>query len=392
MGVTRDAFAIVGLGVTKQGRVPEMSSLDMRVEGLVLAIEDAGLKAKDIDGWIYQQGIVDMRQYCPGGEVPKILGMDPRFMWNMQAGGTSAISAVTAGCAALDAGLATYVAVGYGDTARSGSVLVGAGTSERDTPGAFGMYSPGACHALAAQRHMHLYGTTKEQLGAVALTQREYANLRPEAYLSKEPLTMADYLGARRIADPLGKFDYCLTTDGGCAFIITTAERAQHMRQKPVYISGLGFGHSVGNAYSHTQYEELGISCAKESALGMAGISINDIDVAQTYDCFTIMVLLTLEAWGFCKKGEGGPFIAEGNARLNQRIPTNTAGGQLAWSYLQGFTPMVEGIRQMRGEGEATQVEGAEYCLVTGHGGTTPSGMGQMEYAEAGMILRRGQA
>ncbi|MFY9328084.1 MAG: thiolase family protein [Georgfuchsia sp.] len=389
MSIVRDAFAIVGLGVTRQGRVPEMSCRDMKVEGVRLAIEDAGLKAKDIDGWVYQSGLTDMNEYCAGGVVPKILGFDAKFMWNIQAGGSSAIGAVTAACAALDAGLANYVAIGYGDSALSSSLLVGAGVAERDTPGAFGMYSPGACHALAARRHMHVYGTTKEQLGAVALAAREYANLRPDAYLHSKPLTMSDYLGARPIAEPLGKYDYCLTADGGCGLIITTAERARRLTQNPVYISGIGFGHSVGTGYARMQYEELGIGSAKESALRMSGLSIGEIDVAQIYDCFSITVLLTLEGWGFCKKGEGGPFVADGNTRLSGCLPTNTAGGEMSWSYMQGFTPLVEGVRQMRGQSGTTQVADAEFCLVTGHGGTTPDGIGQMEYGEAGMILRR---
>mgnify|MGYP001286573183 CR=1 FL=1 len=393
MGLTRDAYAIVGLGVTKQGRVPGVSDIDMKTEGLRLAIEDAGLKPSDIDGYIYQPGMIDMGSFGNGGEAPKNLGMNPKFIWQIQSGGASAIAAIMAACAAIDSGMANYVAIGYGDTALSGSVLVGEagqlGAAQRDTPGAYGMYSPGADHALAAQRHMHLFGTTKEQLGAIAVTQREYAQMRPDAYMNGRPMTIEDYLNARPIASPLGKYDYCLVADGGCALIITSADRAKDHPKPPVYISGHGFSHSVGAGYTRTQYQELGVQRAKQQAFGMAGISLEDIDVAQIYDCFTITVLLTLEDYGFCKKGEGGPFVAEGNTRLDGRIPTNTAGGELSWSYMQGFTPLVEGVRQMRNESGATQVQDAEIALVTGHGGTT-KGIGQMEYAEACLVLRKG--
>ena len=396
MALTRDAYAIVGLGVTKQGRVPGVSNIDMKTDGLRLAIADAGLRPQDIDGYIYQPGMMDMTSYGNGGEATKNVGMSPQFVWEMQSGGTSAIAGITAACAALDAGMADYVAVGYGDNSLSGQVLVGqagrvgGGSAERDSLGAYGMYSPGADHALAARRHMHLYGTTKEQLAAIALTSREYANKRPDAYMHDRPLTLDAYMQARPIAEPLGKYDYCLVADGGCAFILTRADRARDMAKPPVYISGLGASVSIDVGYSRTQYQELGVQQAKEQAFRMAGVSLADIDVAQIYDCFTITVLLTLEGYSFCKPGEGGPFVAAGNLHLDGQIPTNTAGGELSWSYMQGFTPICEGIRQMRNESGPTQVPGAQLCLVTGHGGVT-KGIGYMEYAEASMILRRAQ-
>jgi acetyl-CoA acetyltransferase len=395
MTLKKDAYAIVGLGVTRQGRLPEMTNEDIKVEGLRLALEDAGLKAKEINGWIYQQGVSDMWGFCTAGGVPKILGFDPGFMFSVQAGGGTAVGLFMLACAAIDAGQADYVAVGYGDNMLSSSQKIGAsGTparpADRDNPGTFGMFGPAACHSLAAQRHMSRFGTTKEQLGEIAVTQREYANRRPDAFLHDKRLTMDDYLKARPIAGPLGKYDCCLTSDGGCAFIVTSAERARSMKQRPVYISGIGFGHDLDSIYNRTQYEELGIRRAKDQTLKMADVAIGDIDVAQIYDCFTITVLLTLEGWGFCKKGEGGAYVADGNLRMTGKCPTNTHGGELSWGYMQGFTPIVEGILQLRGEGGATQVKDAELCLVTGHGGNTFGAAGSMEYQEAGLILRRG--
>lgn len=384
--------AIIGLGVTDQGRIPGKSSIDLRLESLRAAVDDAGIGMRDVSGYVYQPGSVELGGYCLPGEVPKLMGMPTKFVWNVQGGGTSAMLAIMAACAAIDAGVCDYVAVGYGDTMLSSSVVVGAsgmlGSVSYDTMGAYGMYSPGADHALAARRHMHEYGTTKEQLGAVALNARQYANLRPDAYMHDRPLTMDQYLASRRIADPLNKFDNCLIADGGCAFIVTSAERAKDSRKTPVWIEGMGFGHSIAEAFRGDSYRHSAIKAAGASALGRAGLSAQDIDVAQIYDCFTITVLMALEGFGFCGVGEGGPFAAAGNLALDGAIPTNTAGGELAWGYMQGFTPIVEAIRQLRGESGPTQVANAETCLISGHGGTYKD-MGTMEYADGAMVLAR---
>jgi acetyl-CoA acetyltransferase len=384
-------FAIVGLGVTEQGRVPDMSSNDMRIEGMRLAMADAGVKPKDVGGYVYQPGVIDMggaRFGMDAGVVPKQVGMSPRFQWLVQSGGVSAIAGITAACAAIDQGTCDYVAVNYADNLLSAGALVGAGTaSHPDTPQAYGMFSNGADHALAARRHMHEFGTTKEQLGAIAVTQREHANKRTDAYMHGRPMSLDDYMDARPMADPLGKHDYCLTADGGCAFIVTTAARAAD-HANPVFVEGVGFGHSTTEGVTKESYLKSGVGAAAKQALANAQCTIGDIDTAQIYDCFTITVLMALEAVGFCGLGEGGPFVADGNLGLDGAIPTNTAGGELSWSYMQGFTPVVEGLRQMRHESGPTQVVNAERCLVTGHGGTSMD-MGSMEYADACLILGR---
>ncbi len=384
--------AITGLGVTKQGRLTGRSSIELRIEALRAAIADAGITPRDVGGYIYQPGPVEMGAYCLPGEVPKLLGMPTRFVWNVQGGGTSAILGIMAACGAIDAGVCDYVAVGYGDTMLSSSVVVGAsgmlGDVDHDTMGAYGMYSPGADHALAARRHMHDYGTTKEQMGAVALNARAFANMRSDAFMHDRPLTMDEYMASRLIAEPLNKFDNCLIADGGCAFIVTRADRARNAPKPAVHIDGIGYGHSICEAYQRNSYRHAAIKAAGETALRGAGVTIKDIDVAQIYDCFTITVLMALEGLGFCGIGESGPFVADGNLGLNGAIPTNTAGGELAWGYMQGFTPIVEAIRQLRGESGPTQVKDARLCLVTGHGGTYKD-MGTMEYADGAMVLRR---
>lgn len=387
------ACAVAGLGVTVQGALPGRSSVDIKAEALMLAVDDAGLRLDQIDGFILGPGMTDFGTYGQGGELVKRLGLRPRFVWEVQVGGASAIAAVNMACWAIEQGHAEYVAVGYGDNPRTAQLTVGqaggagSGSVDRDSYGAYGMYSPAADHALAAHRHMHLYGTTREQLGAVALTAREYAALRPDAYLHERPLTLDEYLTAPPIAEPFNRHDYCLVADGGSAVIVTSVERARALRSEPVVIAGTGMSSAFGDVRDRTQYAGLAVAGAGETALRQAGVGLGDVDVAQIYDCFSVAVLLAIEGFGFCPRGEGGAFIADGNLRLDGAIPTNTAGGELAWSYQQGFTPLVEGIRQLRGLSGATQVAGAETALVSGHGGIAAE-VGNMDYAEACLVLQ----
>jgi acetyl-CoA acetyltransferase len=379
--------------VTDQGALPGRSSLDLKVEALELGLDDAGLRADQIDGYVFGPGMTDFGRYGQGGEAVKRLGLEPSFVHEIQSGGCSATACVSMACWAIEHGQAEYVAVDYGDNPRTANMVVGqaggagSGTVDRDTYGAYGMYSPAADHAFAAQRHMHLYGTTREQFGHVALTQREYAGMRSDAYLHERPLTMDEYLEAKPIAEPFSRHDYCLVADGGSALIVTSTDRARALKRGAVRIAGTGMSTAFGNVHRRGQYDRLAVDGARDRAYAQAGITVEDIDVAEIYDCFSIAVLLGIEGYGFCERGEGGAFIADGNLRLGGKIPTNTAGGELAWSYQQGFTPLVEGIRQVRGDGGATQVEGAETVLVTGHGGVA-SETGNMDYAEACLVLQ----
>lgn len=386
-------YAIAGLGVTEQGRLPGRDDVSFKVESLQLALADAGLAPGDVDGFMFQPGLTDIEAYGRGGDVVKLLGLNPNFIWNVQTGGATAITLVHMACCAIATGQASVVAINYGDSSLSEGVSMSGpdviGGSGRG--GVYGMFSPGADHALAARRHMHLFGTTREQLGAVPVTARAYANQRPDAVLHSKPLTMEDYLARPPLTEPLNRHDYCLIADGGTSLIVTRSDRAADLRTQPVHIAGIGFGTAQGVVYERTNYSNTGVARAKANAFGMAGMTVADIDCAQIYDCFSIAVLLTLEGYGFCAQGEGGPFVAEGNLGPGGRLPTNTAGGELAWSYQQGFTPLSEAVRQLRGEGGATQLNDPRNCLVTGHGGVT-SEMGFMDYSETALILSRDRA
>jgi acetyl-CoA acetyltransferase len=255
-------------------------------------------------------------------------------------------------------------------------------------PELFGMVGPATSHALHAQRHMHLYGTTSEQLGAVAVTQRSYAAKRPGTLGYGKPISLDDHQTSRMICTPLRLLDCCRDTDGGVCVIVTTAERARDLRGTPVRVLGTGTGHNIRNWYDGSVYAHHDdIGPAKARAFGEAGIDVRSVDVAALYDPFTISVIMQLEEYGFCGEGEGGPFVAAGETGPDGRIPTNTGGGQLSGYYATGFTAMVEAIGQLRGVCGATQVTGAEVALVSGHGG---NGGVQNTWAHATAILGAG--
>jgi acetyl-CoA acetyltransferase len=365
----KDKYAFVGLGVTKQGKVPEMDVDELAANAILLALEDAGMSKEEVDGYIFQEGSDGPHNVNP----LVIAGIPSKFAWSLNAHGATGISAISAAIGALEAGLCNACIILHSTTSASRHVLVGAGGSQRSTYGAYGWYGPAAAAACLARRHMDLYGLKREHLGAVAMTLREYANQRPEAFMYDKKMTMDDYMSARMIADPMCKFDCCLVTDGAIAQIITRADRAKNYKKPPVYIMGLGADHSTAligkNSVELYNFDGMACETAKKQAFEMAEISLADIDVAQLYDAFTMFLIAQLEAYGICKRGEAGPFVAEGNLKLTGSFPSNTSGTQLSWSYVQGFTHTAEGIRQLRGECGATQVKDAEIAMCTGLGG-----------------------
>ncbi|MBI4300934.1 MAG: thiolase family protein [Chloroflexi bacterium] len=382
----KDRYAIVGLGITKQGRLPGMTENGIRAEAILKAIADSGLKKEEIDGYVYQPGGM---MGGTGGDVPRMVGLAPKFLWSLNTGGGTAISSLISAIGAIESGAASCVVCSYASNWLSERRLVGApagGGEVRSTAASYGMFGPGPDHALAARRHMHEYGTTSLELGAIAVTQRDYANQRPESQMYSRKITLEDHQVSRMIADPLRFLDFCLVSDGGIAFIVTSAERAKNLLRPPVYVMGVGLGHQVRPGWNKDQYTTLDVAPSKEAAFKTAGITLDDIDVAELYDCFTITVLLETEGYGWCKKGEGGAFFAAGNTKIDGKIPMNTGGGNLSWGYNQGFTPFAEAVIQLRGDGGATQVKGAEIALASGHGGT---GTGSMQYCHTTAILRR---
>jgi acetyl-CoA acetyltransferase len=375
-------FAIAGLGVTPQGLHLGRPARDLRREALELALDDAGLTRRDVDGYIgtSSEAFDDIRH----------LGLAPGFAYTMQSGGATATMSILNAVGAILTGQATTVVCMYGVAISGGVSRVdgskgGYGTFAYGYPRLYGFIGAGMTHALHARRHMHRYGTTSQHLGAVAVTQRAHASVRPGTLGFEKPITLEDHQSSRMVVDPFRLLDCCRDTDGGVCVIVTSAERARDLRSTPALVMGIGTGHNIRNWWTGDVYDlHDDIAPAKAKAFGHAGITVDDIDVAALYDPFTISVIMQLEAYGFCAPGDGGPFVAAGGTRLDGAIPTNTGGGQLSGFYATGFTAVVEGLRQIRGEAGATQVPDAQLALVSGHGG---NGGIQNTWAHATMVL-----
>jgi acetyl-CoA acetyltransferase len=372
----RDRCAIVGAGTSRLGQVPGVSSLDLTIEAIANALDDAGLQPKDIDGIICRG---PDESYAHHQHVGERLGLNVRFSTSLDNGGASQILSVMLAVMAIEAGLATTVVCGYGRDAwsrthRSEETRV----KQRTRPESqyvqefgpeYGYFGAVAAHAFGAQRHMHEFGTTREQFAEVAIACREHALKNPAAQM-KKPLTLDDYFKARLIVSPFNLFDCSLRSDGAGAVIVTSADRARDLRAPPVLVRGFG---SFNNLTGWFADDNMIRTAAKESgeiAYRMAGLGPSDVTTAQLYDCFTYMVVVQLEDYGFCKKGEGGPFVQSGALRLDGRLPTNTSGGQLSEAHVEGMLQIVEGVRQLRRSYPAVrQVKDAEIALISGHGG-----------------------
>jgi acetyl-CoA acetyltransferase len=340
------------------------------VQALTAALDDAGLRKDDLDGLLTMPGTTSPegpKHYLTFGGN---LGINPMLAGSLVAGGATAGALVQQAALAIDAGMATTVACVFADTARSGGSRFDAPAGRGDSWGIWGMFGNAANSAMTARRHMALYGTSSEQLGWVAITCRRHASMNPHAVM-RDPITLEDHQTSRPIVDPLRRLDCCLISDGAVAVIVTAADRAPSLRRPPVYLWGMGQGHTL-QTFEHPEWWYLPHQrdCIS-GAYRMAGVSPAEIDVAQLYDNFTIAVLLWLEHAGLCKPGESGPFV-EGGERvtIDGELPLNTAGGNLSESYMQGWLHVVEGVRQIRGECGDRQVQNAELCLVTGRGMT----------------------
>jgi acetyl-CoA acetyltransferase len=364
-----DKVAVVGVGTTAQGRLPGRSSLDLGLAAFRLAIEDAGLTKSDIDGLLTMPGTTSPEgslHYLRFGEAA---GIDPRYTASLTMGGGTAGALLHMAAMAIDAGMATTVACVFGDAAKSEGSRFSRSSGTEIGWGLWGMMGAAANSALAAERHMHEFGTTSRQLAEVAVACRLHASLNPAAVM-RAPITIEDHQASRLIVRPLRLLDCCLISDGGVCFIVTGTDRAKDLRKPPVLVSGMGQAYTTRNLENPDWWYVPHQKSALKDAFAMAGCGPRDVDVAQLYDNFTISVLLWLEHAGFCCRGESGAFVEGGRIQLGGELPVNTAGGNLSESYMEGWLHLVEGVRQLRGECGDRQVKGAEICLVTGRGMT----------------------
>lgn len=374
------AAAIVGLGNTPVGRIPDRTGLQLHAEVALKAVEDAGLKLADIDG-VLTAGPMLADHLMHANFFAQYLGLTPRYCAKMQIGGASFCAMVKHAALVVDAGLANYVLIACADVpltgaGRSGSIqgMVNALMSEFDEP--YGCFVP-ATWALMAARHMYEYGTTRDQLSAVAVAQRAFAALNPEAF-QRDRISLEDVANSRPISSPLRLLDCSPICDGGGALIVTTAERARDLRRPPVRVLGAGEGHQhMDIDQSASTVSFWGVRESGRLAYQTAGVTPADIDAVEVYDGYTIAVIIQLEELGFCPKGEGGRFVEHG-ARTGPdgELPVNTHGGLLAMGnplWPGGLFHVIEGARQIRGEAGPRQVRGAELVLVHNNGGSLSS-------------------
>jgi acetyl-CoA acetyltransferase len=366
-GVTRGSIAIVGAAESDLGAVAAlMSPIDLMAQGIHRALDDAGLTLADVDGLF----CATTQARTSAMSLVEYLGLPSAYTDSTIVGGSSFEVHVAHAHAALEAGLCSVAVVAYGSTQRTVGRRA-ASTREfnpYETP--YKPFLPATAYAMVANRHMHEYGTTREQMAAVAVAARAWALLNPAAW-EKKPLTIADVLNARPISDPFTVRDICLVTDGGGAIILVRADRARSLKQTPVYV--LGSGQSITHA-SITSMPVLTHTGAIESgaqAYRAAGVKASDIAVLALYDAFTINTILFLEDLGFCPKGEGGRFVEGGRIAPNGSPAVNTNGGGLSYCHpgMYGLFLLIEAVRQLRGQCDQRQIAGAELALVHGNGG-----------------------
>ncbi|MBL3667949.1 lipid-transfer protein [Streptomyces sp. M2CJ-2] len=373
----RDRCAIAGIGATEFSKDSGRSELTLAAQACRSALEDAGLTMADVDGVVSCD--YDLVSYSA---IADALGIDDLTYWGQTGpGGSGPCAMVGQAVAAILSGQATTVLVYRALNGRSGR-RYGLGTVDFDARvggrgnyeeffGPYGLVTPGQFFALLTQRHMSTYGTRPEALAEIALACRAAANRNPAAQMHERELTLEDCLTARPISLPLRLFDFCLETDGACAVVVTTAERAADCAQPPALIRAVaqstGPRVQPGVMYPMLMRPDITVTPSKTAArtlFSRAGLGPSDVDVAQIYDCFTITLLLQLEDYGFCAKGEGGAFAESGALRQGGALPVNTAGGNLSEGYVHGMNHVLEGVRQIRGT-STSQIAGAEVSLVT---------------------------
>jgi acetyl-CoA acetyltransferase len=372
----RDRCAIIGAGNSRLGKVPGVSSLDLLIEAMKNAIDDAGIEIDEIDG-IVSRGPHNI--YTHHQQIGARLGINARFSTTVDNGGAGQILGVILAAMAIEAGMANTVICGCGGDAWSRTHRTEEDRLFNQTQPSsllpkefgpeYGYFGAVAAHAFGAQRHMDLYGTTREHFAEIAIACRDHAARNPDATMRK-PLTRDDYFNARLVVAPFGLYDCSLRSDGAGAVIVTSAARARDCKQPPVLIKGFGTHNNLRGWFADDNMIDTAAGPSGEAAYRMAGLGPNDVDTAQLYDCFTYMILVQLEDYGFCQKGEGGGFVQSGALRMNGALPCNTSGGQLSEAHVEGMLQIVEGVRQLRHTYAIDrQVRNAEIALVSGHGG-----------------------
>ena len=366
----RGRTAIVAAATHGLGESPGYSSMDLAVGASLAALDQVGLTPADVDGLF----IALPDDFLSGLSFAEVLGLQPRVTDNNRTGGSAFLTHALWAALAIDAGQCDVALIAYGSHQRSGAG--GLVSAMRPSPfeAPYKLPRPVGAYALAASRYAHEYGLKPEQLGAVALAARQWAQLNPEAFL-REPLSLADYLASRMVCDPLRVRDCCLVTDGAAAVVMVSAERARDLARRPIYLLGAAAATTHRDIASMPDLTTTAAVQSGARAFAQAGYQPADINVVQLYDAFTLNTLLFLEDLGFCGKGEAGAFVEGGRIAPGGALPVNTNGGGLSCTHpgMYGLFTMVEATQQLMGLAGARQVPGARLALAHGSGGELSS-------------------
>ncbi|WP_042459438.1 thiolase C-terminal domain-containing protein [Neobacillus dielmonensis] len=381
MGNISNRYAIVGVGESERSKNSGRSPLHLALDAARAAIADAGISAKEIDGFMsYHEN-----DSCTSHQLATYLGVRPKYVKDITGGGSSTEMLIADAIGLIEAGMLNTVLIYRSMNGRSGVRMGGGGWDMNLLQNAidggsfiipYGAGGPGQWFGLFATRHMHETGITKEHLGHVCVSFYEHAQRNPKAFFNGKPLTMEEYLNTPDLVYPFNKHDFCLESDEANAIIVTSAERAKDCKSRPVYIMGI----SGRQCHPHTHYwsdlSQVASDYVAPEVFKMAGVKPEDIQVASIYDCYSWVVLRQLEAYGFAPRGEVGDFVADGHLKMGGRLPSNTAGGMLSEGYTHGMNNVLEIVRQIRHEYQGTdrQVENCEIGICTGWAGPDMAG------------------
>ena len=362
----RGKAVIAGVGHTVYGKHPGRDRIDLIVEAVRKAIDDAGVEKAMIDGVL-----VKMANSAPsilyGQKVAEALGIRPKVGGSLDQGGAANIALISYAAMAIEAGLMEMAVVCYGDTPRTGSRAVY--HRPRGDDAAYGWYSTAAGYAMIHQAYRQKFNTPDEHFGVIAVQCRQNAQDNPDAHL-RVPLEMDAYLAGKYLVEPMRRDDCCLVSDGGAAVIVTSAERARQLGiDKAVPVLGFGQGQESWDVHLRPDLTRTMAEISAYTAYGMAGLGPDDIDIAQLYDCFTITVLQTMEDYGLAPRGQAGAFALDQGISPDGKLPLNTSGGLLSESGTPGLQLVIEGVRQMRGDARL-QAKKARTCIVSNQGGS----------------------
>ena len=366
MGANLSGKAVIaGIGATRFGALPGRTTISMNVEAIRKALNDAGIEKDAVDA-LYVKCPTSKFEMMYGQKIAEAIGLQPRIGGVWDSGGSSNVIMISQAIMAIEAGQCEIAVVTFADNPKSGSA---AGYSyPRGEDALYGWFAVLSSYAMIARRHMGELGTPREALGAVAVAARRHGAQNPNAQLRK-PLALDEYMDMPPMVAPFCRDDCTLVSDGAAAVVVMSTERARKMGvPKPVPVLGFGFGQTSWDVTQRPDMTSTQAKVAGETALKMAGLKPKDMDVAQIYDCFTITALMTLEDYGFARKGQVADFVKGGNIEIGGELPMNTSGGLLSETGMPGMQLIHEGVRQMRGDA-ALQVKDAKHCIISNQGG-----------------------